>query len=217
MIDPVAAMNNVIRSHVADLSHATVCDLGACNGATALQLLGWLPDAPKKFLVVECDPRNLRLIEDAKLPECMEVIPVAVGREDGKATLHLSSSKTHKGPGGMWSVSSTLLPPKDTRTVFPFIDYESDVVVPVRSLDSLCAERGIEYFDFLWVDIEGSERAMIEGGRRVLERSRFMFIEAWRMELYEGMWTRDEMLRQLPGWEVLGEWEADMLLRNARA
>ena len=115
----------------------------------------------------------------------------------------------------MWSVSSTMRKPKRTLDLFPFIKYRNDVKVRVRGLDSLCSEMGINGFDILWCDIEGSEGDMIEGGRATLARTKYLFIEKWADELYEGMATRDKILDLLIDWVIVGEWEYDILLRNA--
>lgn len=212
---PIDDMNSVVRGIASQMPNAVVADLGACDGGTARQMFSWLPNAPARFLVVEPDPRNLDMIRAAALPACVEVVPCAIGKEDGWGILHQSESDTQKGPGGMWSVSSTMRKPKRTLDLFPFIKYRNDVKVRVRGLDSLCSEMGINGFDILWCDIEGSEGDMIEGGRATLARTKYLFIEKWADELYEGMATRDKILDLLIDWVIVGEWEYDILLRNA--
>jgi len=207
-------LNETVQRVVAQLHGATVADLGACDGGTAKQLIGWLPDRPKRFVVVEPDPRNLAMIARAGMPDWVEVWPCAIGDHNGKTALHQSESDTERGPGGIWSVSSTIRTPKETKTLFPFIQYRHDVEVACWRFDDLCEMIGIQGFDFLWVDIEGSERDLIEHGATVLARTRYLFIEHWAAELYAGMWTRDELVQHLPGWDILGEWQYDMLLWN---
>jgi FkbM family methyltransferase len=44
--------------------------------------------------------------------------------------------------------------------------------VPVRKLDNLLEERGVEHVDFIKLDAEGRELAMLEGARRLLQGRR---------------------------------------------
>ncbi len=72
----------------------------------------------------------------------------------------------------------------------------------------------IESVDLLWVDIQGAERDMIAGGQRTLKNTRYLFIEAEEQQFYEGQAVRPELLAMLPGWEVIGEFDYNLLLRN---
>lgn len=215
-MDDTREMNAALRAVVQQFHAPVLCDIGACNGATAAQLASWCSHPVQTLLMVEPDPRNIAYMEKNWLPKGATLVPCAIGSTDREGVLHLSDSKTRYAFGGMWSVSSTMRTPKQHLTEFPFVTYGTDVPVRVRSLDSLCREHGLRGFDMLWVDIEGSERDLIEGGRETLARSRYLFTEKWSTELYAGMATRDELVAMLPGWSVAGEWSFDMLFRNDR-
>ncbi len=87
-------------------------------------------------------------------------------------------------------------------------------MVHVYTLDAIFEREWLTKIDLLWVDIQGAERDMIAGGAKALSHTRYMFMEAETTELYEGQAMRGELLAMLPGWTLLGEFEANVLLWN---
>lgn len=207
-------MNAVIRAIARGFPSACCGDIGCANWGTVRQMLGWLPNPPRRFLAVEPDPRNLDLMRREGIPPGVELAECAIGSCDGPGTLLLSDSDEKKAFGGMWSVSSSLRRPARHLQAYPWVKFERHAPVQVRSLDSLCRERGIDGFDILWVDIQGSERDLVEGGAATLDRTKYLFIEAEKEEMYAGQWTRAQLLEAMPRWAVVGEWTYDVLLRN---
>ncbi len=53
---------------------------------------------------------------------------------------------------------------------------------------------------------------MIHGGGMTLANTRYLFIEAEQVELYEGQALRDELLSLLPQFKVIGEFDYNLLL-----
>ncbi|WP_448629954.1 FkbM family methyltransferase [Cellulomonas soli] len=97
---------------------------------------------------LEPGPGRLAAFEDAR-PRDIN-LAVAVGDEDGTATLTVPDL-----PG--WS---SLLPEERTG-VDPTTSQH--VEVPVRRLDTLLAELGIDHVDVLKIDVEGNEAAVVRG------------------------------------------------------
>ena len=69
------------------------------------------------------------------------------------------------------------------------------------------------------MDVQGAEGDVIEGGREILKRTRYLYTEYSDKELYEGELTLQQILSTLPGeWKVLKKYErrndGDVLLRN---
>jgi FkbM family methyltransferase len=192
----------------------TVIEVGAFDGSIAERIVNLLPEPPVRWYAFECDQRNL--------PGCLaapvyrrpgfEVVPCAVGERDGVTTLHPSSADDQE-----WTASSSICGPAPAMADnFPWLRYRSEhrVQVPMRSLDSFAAERGIGGVDLLWVDVEGAERRVIEGARAVLARTRLLFLEVWEARIFEGMWTYAETLAALPEFEVVQRFTGDVLLRR---
>ena len=88
--------------------------------------------------------------------------------------------------------------------------------MPCVSLDDLFSQFGLEKIDLLWVDIQGSERDMIKGGQAALKKTRYCFMEVESIPLYEGEALKPELLSLMQGWDLVGEFEYNVLLRNTQ-
>ena len=96
----------------------------------------------------------------------------------------------------------------------PHVTFERSAEVAVRRLDGWAAENGVARVDFVWADVQGAENRLIEGGRETLSRTRYLYTEYADRELYEGQWTLDRILAELPGFELAARYPNDALLRN---
>lgn len=196
---------------------ATIIEAGGHHGETAASVLSWLPGAPRLYLCIEADPRNVPVLME-RAGTRVTVLGCAIGREDGEVTLRLSD--TDLGPEvpdlERWTWSSSIRRPKKHLEAWPHIHFDKSVTVACRSLDSLAKEHGIERVDFLWADIEGAERDLVEGGLLTLSRTRYLYLEAFGDEMYEGQWVREEMTAFLNerGFQVVQEFDNDVLYRN---
>lgn len=212
----IKEMHATLRRVISSLKNATYVDVGSSNWNTVDQALAWLPKPVKRFLAIEPDPRNIAYLKKNGIRKGVDLIECAVSDFDGEADLIQSDSATQRSINGIWSLSSSLLDPKLHEMVYPGITFKNRVKVSVRTLASICAERGIDGFDFLWADVQGGEKALVLGSPEIIANTRYMFLESDQREMYAGQWTRAEMLKALPNWLVVGEWVADVLLQNTR-
>ena len=107
--------------------------------------------------------------------------PLAVGRQPGKALMHVSGASTQG------EQSSSLLQPTGTRAEFPFVDFsEQTIEVPVATLDDWAAGAGIAKVDFLWLDLQGFELNALKGAGRLLQGCSAIHCEVQNIELYAG-------------------------------
>jgi FkbM family methyltransferase len=183
-----------------------VIEIGAFNGDDTKRL-HQMARKPVRQFAFEPDPRNLLRIRDAKIPVGVTVMPCAVGGQNGRATLHLSSG---------WECSSSLRAPKEHIEQFPHIGFDQTCEVDVVTLDAFCADRNIGCIDFMWVDAQGAERDIVVGGEKVLKNSSFMYLERSDHELYEGQWKTQDMIDGLAavGWKLEALFENDALFYN---
>lgn len=98
--------------------------------------------------------RLLRNLERNGLTN-VEIIACALAERDGESRLSVAHEE-HSGHNTLG------------RFVYRDVELEGEEVVPVRSLDSAAAERGIERIDVVKVDIEGAEEAFLTGARQTL-------------------------------------------------
>ena len=134
----------------------TVLDIGAHHGLYTLLASNCV--GPRgRVIAFEPSPRECRrLAKHVRLNHCSnaEIEACALGKESGEADLFVVE--------GFRDWGNSLLPPavpEPTRKVR----------VPIRRLDDLLAARGIKQVDFIKLDAEGGELAVVEGARRLLQ------------------------------------------------
>jgi FkbM family methyltransferase len=134
----------------------TVLDIGAHHGLYTL-LCAKRVGRRGRVMAFEPSPRErLRLAKHLRVNRCcnVEVESCALGKEPGEADLFLVD--------GFRDWGNSLRPPavaEPTRRVR----------ILVRRLDDALAERGIERVDFIKLDAEGGELAVLEGARKLLQ------------------------------------------------
>jgi FkbM family methyltransferase len=117
------------------------------------------------------------------------VLPMAVSEEDGIAEFRINANDG----------SSSLLPMSESgKAEWPDFDYTvtQSVQVPTIRLDTFMALAGISTVEYLKVDAEGADLAVLRSAGDRLADVRRVMVEVDLLEnrLYEGAPTRDEML-----------------------
>jgi FkbM family methyltransferase len=112
-----------------------------------------------RVFVFEPAPSCQEHIRSLKLPNAL-LIPNAVGERPGKAQLHFSSALDG---------SASLHARGDS--YFRGLDYKS-IEVEVVTLDQVMEQHGIEFVDFVKMDIEGHELSALQGAAQALKAGR---------------------------------------------
>lgn len=187
---------------------ATVIELGA-HWAWDTRILSSYLAPGSTYVAVEADPRNVPILREGVRGLNVQIVECAIWNQAGEITLWLCE--------GHDNTSSSVRRPTGHLRHFPQIPFSGPVTVPARTLDEIanayCPE-GI--VDVVWCDIQGAEREMILGGQQTLARTRYLMIEAERVEFYDGQALRGELVAMLQGWKILKEWpdDANILLQN---
>jgi FkbM family methyltransferase len=153
----------------------TVIDVGARHGVQSR----WTPLGDQvRVIAFECDEaEHARLVMHGA--KNVLYLATALGRERGDADFHIA-----KSPG----LSSFLTPNWEVLRRFPHPErFETVRVVRLKTetLDDQLAANGVNDVDFLKLDTQGTELAILEGARRVIEREALGFeVEVEFLPLY---------------------------------
>ena len=102
----------------------------------------------------------------------------ALSNQIGRAPFYVSS--------GTSDASSSLLIPKDHLQIHQTVYFNNCITVQTVTLDAWAYAHHIDHIDFMWLDMQGHEFAMLKASSYILPTVKVIFIEASYQELYEG-------------------------------
>lgn len=197
-----------IRHILGPMRNPTIVELGAHCGEDE----GWIslacPEQPH-YVMVEADVRNAQVIIDRVLAPHRRLIVGAIAATNGLIEFHVSDNAIGQGRG-----SGSIRKPTGHLEHIKWCTFPFKTLVPCYTLDEIFRREWLTKIDLLWVDIQGAERDMITGGQIALSRSRFLFMEAEEIEMYEGQALKPELMAMLPGWTLMQDFGCNILLRN---
>ena len=175
-----------------------------------------------KLFCFEPDPRCIRLFKSRIKDDRCTLIESAVSNSDGRAMLHLSFSskaspaeinlrdinirgifdfarsvkqrllrdifKKNADSLGQSSIKRSVSKPEDV----PWLLFERDVEVETVKLDSFIKRNGISFIDFIWSDVQGAEKDLIEGAVNTLKITKYFYCEYGARLTYPEALTREE-------------------------
>lgn len=203
-----------IRGVLGDILQPVVVELGAHIGEDGPTFEAACKDGERLIhVMVEPDPYNAELIR--LLPQSatrdVRLIEAACADINGLRNFHRSySDDGHRASG-------SLLKPTGHLVYFPDIKFGFPISVRCYTLDRIFVHQGLTKIDLLYVDVQGSERMVIAGGQMALRHTRYAFMEAEpRVQLYEGEALKAELIELMEGWEMVGDFDYNVLFRNTR-
>lgn len=190
-----------------------ILEIGASDGTDSAALLSHFPQA--RMFLFEPDPRQIPELR-ARFDgiEKVKVVGAAISDSDGSSPFWLSAGRNSHS---RYIGSSSIKPPVNAQKYWQECKFDEVVQVPTRSLDSWAEQEGISLIDLVWADVQGAERELIAGGARTLNQmTRYLYTEYSNEMMYQGQPTLEEILRMLDGFELLGIYGSNALLRNRR-
>jgi FkbM family methyltransferase len=153
----------------------TVVDVGAHEGRWSSAVLSLA--RPGHLIAVEPSPQVLPSLHEALRGFPATVLAAAIGNSIGEATLKIATNSY---------LTSVLNPRSQEMNALYGAGYDvaHEVVVPMTTLDEIT--RGIGDVSLLKLDVQGAERAAIEGGSTTLAGTRWLLIETNFRSHYEG-------------------------------
>jgi FkbM family methyltransferase len=190
--DAISGERHLIREYlprVLPQPHPVFFDVGANTGAYTSGLLVRFPSAT--IYAFEPHPQNFaRLTRAGHAPDRVRHHNLALGRASGQLTLY--DRADHQGSAHA-SVFQDVIAELHQQAV-------TATEVRVDTLDNVAAQYGLARIDYLKIDTEGNELAVLEGGARLLGESRIGYIhfEFNEMNVVSRVFLRD-FRKLLPG------------------
>lgn len=190
-------------------SDPIILDIGSHSGKDASEL-SQLFDAPE-IHCFEADPVNQENWKALNgLNRKMTLYNTAVGNVDHPITFNQSTK----------SSSGSLYKPKTHLDIWPDVHFNKQVKVMCFKLDTwndYVLQN--QLIDFIWCDVNGAEKEVINGAKKTLKNTRYLYIEFSDKELYEGQITKHDLLSLLPDFEELAVYNyegnfGNLLLKN---
>jgi FkbM family methyltransferase len=188
----------------------TILEIGCNDGTDTLKFLDAAPRAA--IYCFEPDPRPIKRFKERLRDSPVKLFELAISNQSGQATFHMSTDD--KGGEHGFDQSGSIRKPKNHLLDTPWVKFEKDITVVTSTLDQWCKENNVSNIDLIWMDVQGAERDVIEGGINALRQTRYLYTEYSNNELYEGQWSLKELLRALPNFDVVARYPGDILLRN---
>jgi FkbM family methyltransferase len=171
-----------------------------------------------RIIGFEPDPRNVKMITDAKIDQICEFYPIALSNKNETREFYMSSGICpafidEKHRANDWSSSSSLKRPTGHLTAHKWVTFPNKAIVQCVRLDDVeSVQNGI--IDFIWVDVQGAEDIVFTGAKNTLSRTRYVYTE-YATDLYEGQLNRDQLLALFGSdWSVVHDFGGDILLKN---
>jgi FkbM family methyltransferase len=201
-------MPDITKQEIKDLigTGGVILDIGSFNGRDAVELAEVCETTVHAF---EPNPASYEIMKFLN-NDSLILWNYAVCAHNGTTVLNLSNHPQ----------SDTIKRPKKHLKLFPKVKYKDTVTVKATTLDSwYVSVLKDQIISFAWIDVNGAEDALLLGGGHALSRTRYIYIEYCEKELFERALNRERMIKALPGFEVIGDYNflgayGNLLFRN---
>ncbi len=157
-----------------------VIDAGANNGLDSFKMSQLWPQGT--IYSFEPNPKIYNiLIQNTKLIKNIKCFNMALGDCVGCQEFHISNDLN--------SYASSLASPSDEATK----NFSTSISVPVTTLDAWAMAHHVSKVDFMWLDMQGSEGAMLLASPEILKTTKVIKLEFYTFHQYKGIMLLDEV------------------------
>ncbi len=199
-----------LREILPKIDNPVVVEIGAHLGTDTAKLVK-LINKPYIYLAIEADIRNHQQLGKVCIEnDISAVLPAAIGKKNDIVPFYYSTG-SKKGKREHTDSSSLKKPIKTDRRP-PWVEFNQGYVISM-TLDHIFTIYKLKHIDLIWMDVQGAELDVFEGGRRALEHTSYIYTEC-QAGRYEGQPGLKGILEALPGWEKVLMNGENVLLRN---
>jgi len=199
-----------LKEILSPVEKPVVVEIGAHIGTDTTKLCKMLR-SPYKYFAVEPDSRNFEKLR----PVCEEYdaifMPFAFGAKTDFLPFWYSSGDNGKRTH---TDSNSLKKPIDTPKRPAFVTFEKGKTLVFR-LDIILSAYLLNHIDLIWMDVQGAELDVFEGGKEALKITRYIYTECQEGR-YKGQPGLSGILEALPDWEMVLKNGDNVLLRNTK-
>jgi FkbM family methyltransferase len=186
MIITPANLFPLLKSYLPD--NPTIIEAGAFNGNDSKKLSQFFPSGivhafepvPEIFEELILQTQNSTNIYRYQ---------IALSTQRGNMPFYLAE---HPKKPGKICQAGTLLEPKERLTKSPII-YPKIITVPTTTLDDWAKQYSIATVDFIWLDLQGHELAVLQASPEILKKVRLIYLEVNFIQAYENQPTPQEI------------------------
>jgi FkbM family methyltransferase len=194
-----ASKFNMIR-YLLKKENPTIVEIGAHYGEDSLRFLEAFRDV--NLFCFEPDPRNVEIFKKYVNDDRVKLFEVALSDKKGKANFYQSYQEYNQStiPGKYDWISKEEYVEKrlnnsgssSLKKGYPHILNEQ-IEVSTERYDTWCKENNIDNVDFVWMDVQGAERDVINGMGEEIQNIHFIWME-YGEEAYEDGMNRNDTL-----------------------
>ncbi|MDO8303699.1 MAG: FkbM family methyltransferase [Sedimentisphaerales bacterium] len=162
---------------------AIIVEIGSYNGKDSLELSRMFPCA--KVFTFEADSSNFEIVRNnVSVRRQITAINKAVFSHTGSVTFYKSKgtddSSAFRGSG------SCLEPTEKLKKTWPKMTFDEQIEVGSITLADWAKENNFDSVDFIWMDAQGAELAILQGAENLLASAGAILLEVWQEAYYKG-------------------------------
>ncbi len=203
----------------ASINRKVIIELGCGDGEDTAYFLYKLNENDQYF-AIEADPRSIERFNRRINDKRVTLINAAITNKNKPSGIfHVCTGINPYFDRPHYDASSLRYPTKETYDEIPWIDYE-DIEVPYITLDYIVEKYLLPKVDFIWCDVEGATREVIEGGLEALKITKYFYTEVKDKLAYsyegEAMYEEIIDLMNEVGFELVQKFNDNALFRNVK-
>jgi FkbM family methyltransferase len=189
-----------------------ILEIGCNDGTDTLLFLEQYPEA--EIYCFEPEPRATKRFCKTVFSDRAHLYDVAISDTDGTAIFNGSSGQcephrrniNHYTKLPEWDLSGSLCEPTGHLEMSKWVTFPKNrqVEVPTIRLDTWSKDNPqIKIIDFIWADVQGAEKLLIDGGIQTLKGTKYFYTEFYPTPMYEGQPNLGQILDLLPNFRLV--------------
>jgi len=213
-------MNKNRIRELCNFDHPILFEIGCAEGLDTEDFIKTFVDLDFKLYCFEPYEQNAIEFRNVIKDPRVKFYQAAVGNIDGEVDFYISIGKN--------IYSSSLKEPGEAcfriwRNLFPDKSSFKKTTVKSLKLDTFVSENRIKLIDFIWMDVQGAEDLVIQGGKETFDkRVRYLYTEYSNQEIYVGEPSLEKIMKMLPNYSLVENFPnqngdllgGDVLLKN---